>query len=329
MSTQPFNLSEPGDLNGDGRIDSTFTQAFDADGDGTAETVAGDVNLDGRIDSTYSDLDGDGYQETSLLDTNLDGTLDTVWIDLDGDLLPDIAQPLPVGPFAVADPGLSTCAPQAVFDPGTMTVDTGVPFVDPFAPGFEEYAVTDGIAYDTAVDGTSFSDAYLSPLESETPSFTDAYVSPFDTVSSDMQPAFDSTALTDASWDAWNVSGDYESLSWDAWSVGDYDTSASAEAMSTDWADYSYAMDSLANDPTNSSSWDYAYDAAAQAEWDAWNASVDAYVAGDTEAAYNWNQASIDAASVADSTWDSWSTATSSSYDSSYSSYSSDYSSDY
>lgn len=136
---------------------------------------------------------------------------------------------------------------------------------------------------------------------------------------------------SDAANSAYEASSDWTTSANDAWSAGDMSGYTFADGQADSWGSYGNNMEYLSSDPTDSSAWSSAWSDASTASNDAWNASVDAYVAGDNTAAYELNQYSIAADSTADATWDAWGAATSydtSSYDtSSYSSY--DYSSSY
>lgn len=126
------------------------------------------------------------------------------------------------------------------------------------------------------------------------------------------------SSYTDVADSAYGVSSDYTSAANDAWYANDMGAYSYYDGQADSWDSYGDNMSYLATDPTDSSAWSSAYSDASSASWDAWNASVDAYVAGDDMAAYNLNQASIAADSTADATWNAWGDATSySSYDTS------------
>lgn len=131
---------------------------------------------------------------------------------------------------------------------------------------------------------------------------------------------------SDAANSAYDASSDWSSAANDAYYANDMNSYSFYDGQADSWESYGNNMEYLASDPTDSSAWSSAWSDASTASNDAWNASVDAYVAGDDMAAYELNQYSIAADSTADATWDAWGSATSgdtySSYDtSSYSSY--------
>lgn len=137
---------------------------------------------------------------------------------------------------------------------------------------------------------------------------------------------------TDVADSAYGVSADYTSAANDAYYSNDMGAYSYYDSQATSWDSYGDNMSYVATDPTDSSAWSGAWSDAATASNDAWNASVDAYIAGDDMAAYELNQTSIAADATADATWSAWGDATSySSYDasSSYSSYDSGYDSSY
>lgn len=122
---------------------------------------------------------------------------------------------------------------------------------------------------------------------------------------------FDLENLDSAADTAYSTSDSYQSLADDAWVAGDTSTYETANEISNDMSSYGDDMTALSQDPTDSSSWSDAYQSADDASWAAWRESVDAYVAGDNESAYEWNQVSLDQTSLANDTWNAWGDATS------------------
>ena len=92
-----------------------------------------------------------------------------------------------------------------------------------------------------------------------------------------------------------------------SWSTGSYDTAVYDTAYDTGWSvDSSYSYDSTDWSTVADVSQGYSdlYSTYDDAGWELYNASTDAWLVGDSWAAYNLNQSSLDAFATADTAWD-------------------------
>ena len=211
MNTNQTGAHNPADLNHDGKMDAKFTDPFDLDGDGVAESVAGDVNLDGRIDSVYIDTDGDGYQETTILDMNRDGVGDTIWVDENGDTLPDTV--VPFGPQSFATPMVdggqitampfdtsSSMAPFSTSSPFDTSTDLTA---DMTLDGVDDETPQDWMeAYNTASDASSALwsasvNEYVNAKPDEDPSYNSYVLN---------AASNEASTLADEAWAEWDAS---------------------------------------------------------------------------------------------------------------------------
>jgi len=126
-----------------------------------------------------------------------------------------------------------------------------------------------------------------------------------------MTEPFDTSAYETAASEADALSSDYQAAAESAYAADDMASYQVLDTQADAWSGYSTSMDAVASDPTDSGAWGDAYRDATTAANEAWSNAVDATIAGDDVAAYEWTQASIQSQSVADQTWDSWGDATS------------------
>ncbi|MCB0976785.1 MAG: hypothetical protein KDB02_04935, partial [Acidimicrobiales bacterium] len=278
-------------------------------------------------DSAYDDwTSADAYDfETST------GTYDGESMSM---LLPyDVEAGYP-DPFVLPESDWCDCG---VYDPMTApmdwTTDGYASFNDVFAlPGADAGYSDAGAYYDQFAptpgyfDTTSYYDTADGYLDASTP--VDTWDMPmttpgagFDTgMGYDPTTAFSPMSTYDTT-SAYSTSSYDPMSSWDP-SAGDAAHDAFIHTITEDYSDPSTGVD-LDTMSDTSQYWMDEYNAADDLSWDAWNASVDAYLEGDTMAAYDLNQTSIAADSYADTAWDysndAWSsssyTDTSSSYD--------------
>jgi len=321
--------------------------ADDAAVDGTSLDAVVDLMGDAGIDTIWLDLDGDLVPETMVAvdgpfevadaDAGMDEWTTYDELDLDGDLT---GQPMSVllpyeagagypDPFALPTQDWCTCEP---YDPMTVpsdwTTQGYATFEDAVAlPGSEVAFQDAGAYYDGGAhatgywDTTGYWDAAGGQLDTSIPldtwdlpaatGYEAAYPGGFDgSFDGGVATGYDGGVATGFDATGYDTTG-YDPSGYDATSgwdptAGDAAHDAFIDTITTDYAD-----------PANWSAgeqsqfWMDEYQAADQLSWDAWHASVDAYVAGDDLASYDFNQVSLDAGSYANDAWsysnDAWS----------------------
>lgn len=304
QQTAPRGTTEvdgtPIDVDGDRETDALLSGPFDANGNGVADAVLADVDFDGQADgaildidedgevesvATVADLDGDGIEDSVAVDVGMDGTSEAIVSDFAGDGSPDLI---------IADADLDGELDTAVVDSDNdgvfdELISADGSTVSPDLDGTQDFGGTTGIDDDSIV-------AY-GPDDSD-----------FATVPADIGAVEDTTGTY--AFDGGVA--DYSSTN----TYGSYDSGTSGStSMIQDYSD-----DTSLEDPiTATDAWDGGLRDTYQSNTDASNAAYEestaAWLAGDTSAAYDLNQQSLEYGATADQAWDTYSTWDSSSSD--------------
>ncbi|MBX3314457.1 MAG: hypothetical protein KF906_09070 [Actinobacteria bacterium] len=324
-----------------------------ADGGGTMW----DLLAESGVDTVWLDLDGDMIPETVIATggpfavDDVDGGYDVSddWstaetYEFDAGDLDLVGEPISVllpfdlsdgyaDPFAMSDTDWSTCdAYDPMTVPADWTTEGYADFNDPYqVPGMDAPFSHAGDFYDLPVETSGYWDtaAYYDTsgdyLDSSA-SF-DSWDLPMSTHGTGMDTGFDPGMGMDTGFDpGMGMDTGFDSgmgydptSSWDP-TAGDAAHDAFISTITEDYSDPMSSWDS-SSAMDASQQWMDVYHSADDLSWDAWNASVDAYLADDGQAAYDYNQLSIEAGSMADDAWnysnDAWSD-TSSYTDTSY-----------
>lgn len=297
-----------------------------------------DLLAESGVDTVWLDLDGDMIPETAVSADgpfavdDLDATYDDWTVaesyefdTADGSLVgQDMSVLLPydvsggsIDPFAMSETDWCECG---VYDPMTAptdwTVEGYADFTDPYAvPGMDEAFTDAGAYYDLPADTSGYWDT-SSYYESaggylDTATTYDTWDLPMTTPGAgfDTGMSYDTGVGMDTGAGFDTGMGYDTTSSWDP-TAGDAQHDAFISTITEDYSDPTSSWDS-STAMEQSQAWNDVYESADALEWDAWNASVDAYVAGDDMASYEYNQLSIDAGSMADDAWnysnDAWS----------------------
>lgn len=280
------------DLDQDGEVE-TAAAFSDLDGDGREESVEVDVGMDGSTEAVVADVAGDGTADVIVADTDVDGELDTAVVDSDNDGVFDTIVEAD-GVTTPLDDTVETC--DDVFTSQTdvgYIGGTGHVHDEPtYGPdGIDDLGYLDSVEPDDSI-GVFDSTDELSVLGStEVDDTTDDYT-------------FDGGVADYSGVDGYGTTDDYT-----------VDSGTTSYSMIQDYSD-----DTSLEDPvTATDAWENGlgetYQTYTDASNEAYQESTAAWLAGDTENAYDLNQQSLEYGATADEAWDTYSTWDSSSVD--------------
>ncbi|HET8930134.1 MAG TPA: hypothetical protein VFN21_05695 [Acidimicrobiales bacterium] len=307
--------SDPSLVGGISLLSETSLDAFWAELDG--DLVPDDASSLGPFDT--GDTGSESWQSYTEISIDIDVTIEITDMSMPV-LLPYEVDAGYTDPFMLPTQDWCMCEsydPMAA--PTDWTTDGYATFEDPFTLPGSDFLVSDaGSYYDSYDPGAGYWDT--GSYYDSTGDFLatpDAYGT-WDDLSSaygDQGVFGDGTYDTSGAYDTtsgFDTTSTYDPMStWDP-TAGDAAHEAFIDTITEDYSS-SYA------DPTDWSAaaddsqfWMDEYNAAEDLSWDAWNNSVDASIAGDDMAAYDWNQQSLDWGATADDAWDAssdaWST---------------------